>query len=144
MVRKREEIRVRVPNQATPLATALAAIGGAGAEVLASSSYWEGSDSVILAVPEHVDRLKSALHAAGLKFTAQSVVLLGPYQRAVAFDRAQEKLTRAGLTVFSGYTSWAEPDCSYIVLHTDDDDRAVKLLTADALVQDRQRDRLAA
>ncbi len=128
------QITVRASNQPALLARLMAITTSCGAEVLAASSHWDGSGTVVNLVTEDAVRTGRALAAAGFACESHFVVLVETPDKPGLPAMLAERLEAVGIDVLHSYAFRSDNHRSYVVFQTSDDDRAIYLLEVDALI----------
>ena len=126
--RKETELAVRADDSSVTLADVLEILTTCGINVLACSSYCDWHGPVVLVVTKEVMKAKRTLEAAGLKCTANSVIMVASKSRvgAVAWFGAQ--VCGAGIDILYSYASALHGERFCAVFKTADDDRALRAL----------------
>lgn len=128
------QITVRASNQPALLGRLIAITVSCGAEVLAASSHWDGSGTVVNLVTEDAARTGRALTAAGFECESHFVVLVEVPEKPGLPAVLAERLEAVGIDVLHSYAFRSDNHRSYVVFETSDDDRAIYLLEVDALI----------
>jgi hypothetical protein len=112
----------------------MAITASCGAEVLAASSHWDGSGTVVNLVTEDAMRTGRALTAAGFECESHFVVLVEiPDKPGLPLVLA-ERLKAVGINVLHSYAFCSDDHRSHVVFQTSDNNRAIYLLEVDALI----------
>src|SRR5258708_23880313 len=98
------EITIRPINQPALMGKLIAITVSCGAEVLAASSYWDGSGSVVKLVTEDALRTTHALQAAGFDCTSNPIVLVETPDKPGLPEFLSDKLVGAGVNVLYTYS----------------------------------------
>ncbi len=94
---------------------------------------------VMMLVAEKPAQLEQALQAAGFKPQRHSVVVIGPQEHLAVGPVVRMQLTRAGIGILYSYASWSENGQGCFVFNTTDNERAQRLLQADASLVELER-----
>ena len=130
------EVTVRAINQPALMGKLIAITVSCGAEVLAASSYWDGSGSVVKLVTEDALRTTRALETAGFDCTSNPVVLVEMPDKPGLPEHLSDKLVSEGINILYTYSFRSDRDLSYLVFKTTDDNRAIYVLEVEALIHD--------
>jgi len=136
MIHRKTELTVRVRHQSPALAQVMQQAQARNAKVLASCVYSQRDGMVLLLVTEHADALQQALADAGYLVQSHSVVLIGPQQNPAIAPMVRLQLARVGVGILRSYASWDEDGLGYFVFHTTDNTRALRLLSADHILEE--------
>ena len=129
------EITVRTITQPSLLGKLIAITVSCGAEVLAASSHWDGSNTVVKLVTEDALRTTHALEAAGFACKSSPVVLVEAPDKPGLPDFLRGKLSIAGINVIYTYSFRSDGGLTYVVFKTTDDIRAIYILEVEALIR---------
>jgi hypothetical protein len=133
---RRTEITIRTDNESASLSKLVETAASCGAGVLAACSYRDRTGAVVKLVTDATDRTALALEAAGFRCTTTPIVLVEAPDRPELAALLGEKLADADIGVLYSYIFRSENNRSYVVFKTTDDDRAVYMLGAEALIRD--------
>src|SRR6266404_1412372 len=128
------EITVRTITQPSLLGKLIAITVSCGAEVLAASSHWDGSNTVVKLVTEDARRTTHALEAAGFDCESNPVVLVETPDKPGLPEFLRGKLANAGVNVIYSYLFQSDGGLTYVVFKTTDDLRAIYILEVEALI----------
>jgi hypothetical protein len=131
---KQIEIMVRVANGPASLGHLMAITSSCGTEVLAACSYWDRTGAVVMLVTEDARRAMRALEAAGFVCKANSIVLVETPDRPGIAAMLGRTLVADGINVLYSYAFRSGQDRSCVVFKTTEDDRALYVLEAEALI----------
>ncbi|MGO9609248.1 MAG: hypothetical protein ACLPT4_06390, partial [Verrucomicrobiia bacterium] len=112
------QITVRASNQPALLARLMAITASCGAEVLAASSHWDGSGTVVNLVTEDAVRTGRALTAAGFECESHFVVLVEIPDKPGLPVVLAERLEAVGIDVLHSYAFRSDNHQSYVVFET--------------------------
>lgn len=136
LCRKQIEVVVRLNNTPTSVAEVMVIASAPSVEILASCFYWEHDGTVLRLVTEDPQRTGRALASAGFLCQTDSILLFGPYNQPGAAAQARACLAEADIGVAYSYVSWSERTGAFAVFKTTDDDRALRVLQLNAMVDD--------
>ncbi len=128
------EITIRTVNQPALLGKLIAITVSCGAEVLAASSYWDGSETVVKLVTEDALRTTHALQAAGFDCKSIPIVLVETPDKPGLPEFLSDKLVGAGVNILYTYSFRSDRELNYLVFKTTDDDRAIYILEVEAVI----------
>ena len=136
LCRRQMEIVVHVNNKPASVAEVMVAASAPPVEILASCFYWEHDGTVVRLVTEDPQRTRRALASAGFLCQTDSILLLGPYNQPGVVTQAAARLAAVDIGVVYSYVSWSERTGTFAALKTTDDDRALRVLEVNAMVDD--------
>lgn len=128
--RREVELAVRTSNQPGTMGRVMAAVSGAGVNVLAYCTYSDRDEFVILLVPEDPRQAKLCLEQAGFDCRANPVVVVGATDRVGAAAQLGSHLGHAGIDILYSYASAAGHGQFIAVFKTTNDELAINVLEA--------------
>ena len=135
-VREATEIVVHLNNEPASISKAAVAATTPNVEILASCLYWQSDGAVMRLVSEDPPKTAQALARAGFLWQSDSVLLMGLNETPGASARTTLLLAAAGIAVSYGYVSWSNRREGLAVFKTTDDNRALRFLQVDALMEE--------
>ena len=139
--RKETEVVVHLNNEPTSVGEVMVAATAPHVDILASCFYWSRDGAVMRLVTEDPQKTAEALAAAGFSCATASVLLIGLQQQPGVAARIGIQLAAAGIAVRHSYVSWTEHNEAFAVLKTTDDDRALRLLQGEVLMEELAREK---
>lgn len=128
--RREVELAVRTNNQPGMMGQVMAAVSGAGVNILAYCTYSDRDEAVILLVPEDPLSAKACLERAGFVCKANPVVVVGATDRVGAAAHFGAHLGKAGIDIIYSYASSAGHGQFIAVFKTTNDEHAISILDA--------------
>jgi hypothetical protein len=129
-ISKNDEIAVRVQDEELDV-PALAAIAQyPDLEVFAMRSYCDREGVVLLLVTNNPSKTTCLLERVGYQCRRQPVVLVGPLARRGWACPLQAELEASGIQVHYSYAHRNERGHLYLAFKTEEDDRALRVLSA--------------
>lgn len=129
-VRMGIELAVPVGNTPGLLKKVLGVVSAGQANILAYCTLFDRDRFAILLVADAAWDAKTALADAGFACTAHAVVLVSIEDRTGATETLFNQLSGAQIAVRYGYVAALTPPVLCAVFSTDDDRRAIRVLTA--------------
>jgi hypothetical protein len=137
--RKETEIVVHLNNAPASVGKVTVAATTPNVEILASCFYWQQDGTIVRLVSEDPPKTAQALARAGFQYQTDSVLLIGLEEMPGVAARTTLLLAADGIGVSYSYVSWTDHHEAFAVFKTTDDDRALRLLQASALVEELAR-----
>jgi hypothetical protein len=138
---KQVEIILHLNNEPASVGKVMVAATTPNVEILASCFYWQRDGAVVRLVSEDARKTAQALAAAGFQYQTDSVLLIGLHELPGVAAQAGLLLATAGIAVSYSYVSWTNHHEVFAVFKTTDDDRALKVLQLNALVEELAREK---
>jgi hypothetical protein len=135
-VREATEIVVHIKNAPASISKAAVAATTPNVEILASCLYWQSDGAVMRLVSEDPPKTAEALARAGFECQTHSVLLMGLNEIPGACARTTLLLAADGIAVSYWYVSWSDSHEGLAVFKTTDDNRALRFLEVDALMEE--------
>lgn len=135
-LREATEIVVHLNNEPASISKAAVAATTPNVEILASCLYWQSDGAVMRLVSEDPPKTAQALARAGFLCQSDSVLLMGLNETPGASARTTLLLAADGIAVSYGYVSWSNRREGLAVFKTTDDNRALRFLQVDALMEE--------
>ena len=140
-IHKQVEIVVHLNNEPASVGKVMVAATTPNVEIFASCFCWQRDGAVVRLVTEDARKTAQALAAAGFQYETDSVLLIGLRESPGVAAQAGLLLSAAGITVSHSYVSWTDHHEAFAVFKTTDDDRALRVLQVNALVEGLVREK---
>lgn len=135
-IREAAEIVIHLNNEPASISKAAVVATTPNVEILASCLYWQPDGAVLRLVSEDPTKTAQALARAAFRCQSDSVLLMGLNEIPGASARTTLLLATAGIAVCSWYVSLSDRHEELAVFKTTDDNRALRLLQVDALMEE--------
>jgi len=134
------EIAVHLNGKPAAVGKVMVVATAPNVEILASCFYWGRNGAVVRLVTADPQKTAQALTSAGFQCQTDSVLLIGLQKKPGVAAQTGVQLAVAGIDMLYSYVSWSERNQAFAVFKTADDDRALRVLQVNALVEDLTRE----
>ncbi len=127
-VNRTKQINLTLPNRVGTMAKVSKVISDAGANISALSARGDKRRAYFhLLVDRHI-KVKNALTKAGFGVTSEDVILVEMSDKPGQMQIVAEKVAEGGIDILYTYGSAGSGRTSVLVLKTDNDKKAIKLI----------------
>ncbi len=122
------EFTVALKNQVGELAKVFSVLARGQVNLCAYTAYVEGEGGWVKIIPSDAQAAAQALDSAGYSSSKKDVLVIEAPERLGAGAELMSKLAEAGLNVTHSHATVAGPGTVLVVIHTDDNNKALGVI----------------